>query len=81
MDKRLETIKEMYAKVFTVAPLKKSGAFTLLTSDKVSCGVFNTEEDAIAAMPVIWFNSSRGYVPKNVLNKRPNYGRVQAVRK
>jgi hypothetical protein len=71
MNKRLQTIIELYENTFKVTPLKKSGAFTLLTPEGVSCGVFSTEEEAIRAMPVVAYNTMRGYVPANLLKKRP----------
>ena len=77
MNKRLQIITELYENTFKVAPLKKSGAFTLLTPEGVSCGVFSTEEEAIKAMPVVAYNTMRGYVPQNLLKKRPAYAKFQ----
>lgn len=77
MNKRLQTIIELYEDTFKVAPLKKSGAFTLLTPEGVSCGVYSTEEEAIKAMPVVAYNTMRGYVPANLLKKRPPHIKFQ----
>ena len=77
MNKRLEGILELYGTEYKVTPLKKSGAFTLLTVDGTHCGVYSTEEEAIKAMPVVAYNTMRGYVPASLLKKRPPHAQFQ----
>lgn len=68
--KRVDNILDMYSGYgYQINPIS-TGGFSLSTSDNVYLGFYADYEKAVYAIPVITFNSKRGYVPAKLIEKK-----------